>query len=243
MKIRTIIFTLILLSVTIAAKKVKKETFSQEKYGIENKGTTLKIWFEKGTEHNHPLFAFWLADEKGNYIQTLYVAKSIGKGVFEHENRNNGSWLPGEIQRPAALPYWTFQRSILNERGTYLPTPSKPIADAYTGATPQNSFELTVTTEQPLNGKYKIYMEINQSWDWNEYWYNNKYPNDKEYKTSCQPALIYSANIDTESSYPMIFKPIGHSHYAGTDGSIDTDLTTITTALKIVKKVTVQIQK
>lgn len=241
MKARIIIGILFLLPVIVLAKKDKKEVFSQEKYGIENNGTLLTIRFEKGSEHNHPLMAIWLADENGKYIQTLYVAKSIGKGVFEKQSRNKGQWMPGEIQRPAALPYWVHQRAVLNEKGTYLPTPAKPIVDAYTGATPSGSFELKVKTEKPLNGKYKIMMEINQSWDWNDFWFNNKFPDDAEYKTSSQPAVIYSADIDTNSNNPVELLAIGHSHYSGADGSMIKDLTTLTTALKIAKKITVRV--
>jgi hypothetical protein len=64
-------------------------------------------------------------------------------------------------------------------------------------------------------------MEINQPWDWNEYWTNTKYPDDEEYKTSCQPALVYRAivNLDNaEKTYPM--KVIGHSHYSGKTGEL-----------------------
>ncbi len=241
MKTKLVIVVLLILAVTISAKK-KKEVFSIENYGINNTGTTLSIQFEKGPEHNHPLFAVWLDDEKGNYIQTLYVSKVIGKGVFYRASRATGQWQAGEIQRPAALPYWAHQRGVKNELGTFNPTPKQPIVDAYTGATPSASFVLIVKTEKPLKGKYKVMLELNQSWDWNEYWTNDKFPNDKEYKTSSQPALVYSADIDTDSpevTYEM--KPIGHSHYSGADGSLDKDLSTMTTALKIAKKITVEI--
>lgn len=242
---RTKIFIAILLvaGFAVAGKKVKTENFSVENYGTKNTGTALQIKFQKGTEHNHPLFAIWLADEKGNYIQTLYVSESIGKGVFKRSSRSSGKWLPGEIQRPATLPYWFFQRNELNEKGGLLPTPRKPVADAYTGATPQASFIVNVKTEKPLNGKYKIMFEINQSWDWNEAWYNDRFPDDKEYKTSSQPALVYSADINSENKgVEILFKSIGYSHYSGRDGSLTTDLSTITTALKIAKYISVKVQ-
>ena len=241
---KTNILTIILLIFALTATgQKKKNAFSVENYGINNSGTALTIQFEKGPEHNHPLFAIWLADEKGNYIQTLYVSKVIGKGVFYRASRNTGHWESGEIQRPAALPYWSHQRGIKNEFGTFNPTPKQPVVDAYTGATPAESFILHTKTEKPLNGKYKVLLELNQSWDWNEYWTNDKYPNDKEYKTSSQPALVYSVEIDTnnpDKTYQM--KPIGHSHYSGADGSLDPDLSTLTTALKIANKISVTIK-
>lgn len=229
--------------ISASARKIKKEVFVHQSFGTQNTGTELELKFEKGKEHNHPLFAVWLADESGKFIQTLYVSKSIGTGFFEHGNNKTGKWQPGEIQRPATLPYWAHQRGILNEYGTYMPTPRQPELDAYTGATPQTSFVLHLKTDKPLVGKYRIMLELNQSWDWNEAWYNDKYPNDKEYKTSSQPALVYCADIDTSNPQnECVLKPIGHSHYAGKDGSLTADLSTITTALKIAKQITVMIK-
>ena len=241
MKTRLLILA-VLFSTMAASGQKKNEVFSQENYGVNNSGTAVTVQFEKGTEHNHPLFAIWLADENGNYIQTLYVSESIGKGIFRRASRKTGQWKEGEIQRPAALPYWAHQRGIKNEIGTFNPTPKQPVVDAYTGATPPSSFILHVKTEKPLVGKFKIMLELNQPWDWNEFWTNDKYPNDKEYKTSSQPALVYSVEIDTnnpETEYNM--KPIGHSHYSGADGKLDNDLSTLTTALKIAKKITVKL--
>jgi hypothetical protein len=242
MKTKIILAAMLVLTITASAKKNKKEVFSEQSYGVKNNGTTITIQFEKGKEHNHPLFAIWLADEKGNFIQTLYVSESIGNGVFDRVNRRTGKWQGGEIQRPATLPYWAHQRGIKNEFGTYMPTVKQPEVDAYTGATPEASFILHTKSEKTLNGKYKIMLELNQSWDWNEFWTNDKYPEDKEYKTSSQPALVYSADIDTTTGTTEIeLKPIGHSQYAGADGSLNTDLSTLTTALKIAKKITVKI--
>jgi len=238
----SIVLLFVFTLTTISARK-KPDTFSKENYGLKYSGTTITVQFEKGKEHNHPLFAIWLADEKGNYIQPLYVSESIGKGIFKRASRKTGHWTSGEIQRPAALPYWTHQRGILNEYGTYNPTPHQPEVDAYTGATPVGSFILETKTIEPLKGKYKIMLELNQSWDWNEYWYNNLYPDDKEFKTSSQPAVVYSVDIDT--NHPQkeyVMKAIGHSHYSGEDGRLYDDLTTLTTALRIAKKITVRIK-
>ena len=240
-KTRIILATLLILSVASTAQK-KKEVFTEENYGVNTTGTPITIRFEKGKEHNHPLFAVWLADDKGNYLQTLFVSETIGRGVFKHASRKSGKWMEGEIQRPAALPYWTHQRNVINEYGNYNPTLKHPVVDGYTGATPIASFILHTKTGRPLKGKYKIFLELNQCWDWNEYWTNDKYPADVEYKTSSQPALVYEVDVDTNHQklqYEM--KPIGHSHYSGDDGSLDTDLSTITTALHIAKKIVVTI--
>jgi len=244
MKTRIVtLILLVLIAVAAPARKKQQMATPVYSYGVEKQGTTITLTFEKGKEHNHPLFAIWLADENGRFVQTLYVSQTIGRGVFAHGSRKAGQWMPGEIQRPATVPYWAHQRAVLNEYGTYLPTPRQPVADAYTGATPPSSFVMKLRTDKPLRGKYKLMLELNQSWDWNEYWYNDRFPGDKEYQTSSQPAVVYVADIDTEQPATVELRPLGYSHYAGKDGSLNTNLSTITTALQIADKITATIDK
>jgi hypothetical protein len=205
-------------------------------------GPELEIEMTRGEGHNHPLMAIWIENEAGEFVQTLYVAESIGKGVFQHGDASKGFWKPGEIRRSAALPYWSHRRGIKADDGLYLPTATDPIADAYTGPTPGKSFILKTRLDKPGMNKFTVLFEINQTWDWNEYWTNNKYPENEEYKTSCQPALVYSAAIDLESSkedYKM--KIIGRSHHAGENGELYNDIENMTTALHIAEEIVVKI--
>lgn len=204
----------------------------------EGKGAEISIEFVKGPEHNHPLMVIWVEDLDGNYIQTLYVAQSIAKGVFAFGDKTTGRWMAGEISRPAALPYWAHKRNVLNDIGNYMPKPAYEVPDAYSGATPKANFTLETRTDHPIPGKFRVLMEINQSWDWNRYWTNNKFPDEPEYKTSAQPALVYATEVDPNSSQRIYdLKPIGHSHYAGVDGKLYPELNTLTTALEIVTEV------
>lgn len=204
-------------------------------------GDYLELYFEKGPEHNYPQFAFWLEDAQGNYIQTLYVSESIATGTFKHGQTDKGKWLPGERRRPAALPVWAHKRGVKEADGLYIPTPETRIADAYSGETPLNNFVIRLKTDRKLPQEFVVRMEINQTWDWNEYWTNSKFPDDEEYKTSCQPSLVYEAKINRANTAEVELKAIGHGHYSGKDGSITSDLSTITTALDITKKVSVKI--
>lgn len=232
-------FLLLMMFVDLSAQNRRsrnQETITTAEYGVGNNGSLLQFELIKGRSHNHPLIAIWLADEKGNFIQTLYVSESIGKGNFRRADRSTGMWQAGEIQRPAALPYWGHQRGIKNEFGNYLPSPANPETDARTGATPPGSFRYQFTTEKKLNGVYRVYVEINQSWDWNEHWFNAKFPDDPEYRTSSQPAIVYEAVLNTKDTQPeATFNPIGRSHHSGKDGKLYTDLNTLTTALNIVQ--------
>ncbi len=205
-------------------------------------GPTLEIEMIRGEGHNHPLMAIWIETMDGSFVQTLYVAESIGKGMFQHGDPSRGFWMPGEIQRPAALPYWSHRRGIRSEKGIYLPTPTNPVPDAYTGPTPDQSFILRTRLDEADLQKFMVLFEINQTWDWNEYWTNNKYPDDEQYKTSCQPALVYRAAIDLDNpqeKYEM--KVIGRSHHSGASGELFTDLETLTTALHIADQIRVRL--
>jgi len=205
-------------------------------------GNLLEFKFRRGPEHNYPLMAVWIEDTAGNYIQTLYVAESIAKGVFSYGDKSTGKWMPGPMRRPAALPVWAHKRNVKEADGLYVPTQENPIPDAYTGATPQAHFVLLATTDKELPQYFYVWFEINQTWDWNSYWTNNKYPDDTEYKTSCQPALIYRVLLSMdETGQPKQMQLIGHSHYSGRDGSVNPDLSTITTAKEITETIVVRI--
>jgi len=245
MKKNLLFISLSIITLACTTSKVPAdETPDQISSNPAGQGTHLEIEMLRGEGHNHPLMAIWIEDEAGQYIQTLYVAESIGKGVFRHGDASRGFWMPGEIQRPAALPYWSHKRGIKNEHGLYLPTPSSPVPDAYTGPTPEISFILNTRLDEPGLTKFNVLFEINQTWDWNEFWTNNKFPEDEEYKTSCQPALVYSTSIDLErpeSEYVM--EVIGRSHHSGTDGKLYDDVQTLTTALHIAEEIVVSIKE
>ena len=209
---------------------------------INGTGLSINVDFLKGESHNHPLMAIWIEDKDGRYIETLYVAESIGTGIFQHGNKSSGQWQAGPIRRPAALPYWGHQRGIKADDGLYIPTPESPMPDAVTGPTPAGNFTLQSKATGLTPDEFRLLLEINQSWDWNKYWTNNKFPDDVNYKTSSQPSLIYAATIDINAptrEYIMI--PIGHGHYSGLDGSLTTNLSTLTTALNIAKSIKVRL--
>ncbi len=207
----------------------------------EGRGQRLEIEFRRGRAHYFPLMAIWIEDTLGNYVQTLYVAESIATGVFGHGDASTGRWMPGEIRRPAAIPYWGHRRGIQAEDGLFLPTPQDPVADAYTGATPAGSFVLATRADRKLDGPFYIYFEINQSWDWNSYWTNNKFPGDMEYFSSAQPAVVYRTVADpSKPGVEFEMKPAGRSHHSGATGELFDDLHTLTTALEIAGSIVVR---
>lgn len=249
----TILLTVFVLSATqISAQESNKRWWKKNKQEEppkqlntlqENKGMTLVIEFDKGEAHNYPLMVFWIEDKEGNYVEDLYVAESIAKGYFGYGKVTEGHWEPGPLRRPAALPYWGHKKGVKAEDGLYIPSEKNPLPDAVSGATPKGNFVLTTNTSHRMNDPFYVMMEINQSWDWNQYWHNNKFPDDAEYKTSSQPALVYRALVDPENRQETIkMEAIGHSHWSGKNGKLYEDLTTISTAMDIVKEITIKVQ-
>jgi hypothetical protein len=208
---------------------------------IEGKGPALFLDFSKGDAHNHPSFVLWAENTDGKFIQTLFISRAVGTSVYDHGDPSSGNWKPGEIRRPATLPYWAHRRNIKASDGLFVPSLENPVPDAYTGATPAGDFGIYTRFDAQPPRQFSILFEINQTWDWNEYWTNNKYPDNEEYKTSCQPALVYMVEVDLDNPKPQYeLKPIGHSHYAGETGELFKDLSTITTALDIIEHLTIK---
>lgn len=235
---------LILVAVSCNTSQTPKTSLSPEVVITKpfDEGVEVKINFTAGKSFNHPLIVFWIEDLEGNYIQTVYASKSITTGVFKFGVYEKGKWKPGERRRPASLPYWLHKLGRLTNDGLFLPTPENPLPDAYTGATPQYSFVVKFMVPNSLM-QFKLLMEINQPWDWNNYWHNNKFPGDVDYATSSQPALVYSSEIHTGAKGAKFYlKPIGHSHYAGASGELFTDISTFTTALNIASEVWVEVE-
>lgn len=206
----------------------------------------LVINLTKGKHHNHPSFAIWLEDLEGQVIQTLFVTKSVATGIFQYGDAGDGTWLrvSGPASRPASLPYWLHRREVAKTPEFSMPNPDNKVPDAYTGATPSADFRLKVIPASDLPDKFRLLVEVNQPWDWNDTWSNEKYPDVANYHTSAQPSVVYAVEVhldDLMETYHL--NPIGHGHFAGADGKLYTDLSGMTTALDIFKSITLQVQK
>jgi hypothetical protein len=219
----------------ILVSQNKKKAPQQEiiRTNLDGSGQKIVLRVTAGSKHNYPMMAAWIENIDGDFLQTLYVNQSVAKGFFNYAVKSSGEWEAGEIVRPASLPVWAHSRGIQSSDGLYMPTTDNPVPDALTSATPPGDFTIYSKTNTPLSGKVKVFFEINQSWDWNEYWTNNK----------SQPSVVYAAEIDLDNpgrEYTLL--PVGHGHYSGANGEIFTDLNTLTTALQIVDEVKLEVE-
>jgi len=223
---------------------LEEYTIIEKKYG--NNDVTLELSFQKGKAHNHPTMAVWIESLDGDLIQTIYVTRSIAKGFYQFGDAGDGKWLktPGTSIRPAALPYWLHKREKTTSEQPLMPSPESPVPDAYSGATPIGSFNLFASTEKTLPQKFKLFVEVNQPWDWNTFWNNNKHPGDMDYRTSAQPSLVYAVDVNMKEPMDIYYlNPIGHGSYNGSNGKLFTDLSGYTTALQIFNQISLNIKK
>lgn len=184
---------------------------------------------------NPPQIAIWLEDSDGRYLATLYASKKIA---------TQGWVSAGGNRRKEALPYWCHQRGMVYDDELYLPTKSQPMVDSMTGATPRSSFDVRLQERTGLR-HFHVMIEVNHSIDFNERFSKEKQVDEPDYsggsEGSGQPALVYQANVDLDSD-ATTFKAflMGHSSPDGSDGNLYTDMDGITSALTIVKRITIK---
>lgn len=203
----------------------------------------ISIELKKGKAFQYPLFAIWAEDSIGNYIETLYISRVISSSTFDYGKKVNDSWEPAIIRRPEALPVWSHKRGIQASDGLFIPLNKATDLDAVSGATPTNNFIIKSRSNFKNLNNYRVLIEINQSYDWNEYYTKEKFPDDKIYSGSGQvgqPSLIYFAEFkksELEAPTHKIMKLMGHGHYSGKDGKLYKDISQITTAKNIAERI------
>jgi len=209
---------------------------------IDNESAKISISLVKGEYYNHPTFVIWKEDMNEKYVETIFVTKSYASGIYGYEMVGDSVWrsVSGKSIQPAALPYWTYKKGKINGK-TYVPTPDNPFVDGYTGATPKQNFKFE-TGGNTAKDSYRILLEINQTADWNNYWTNNKYPDNPAYKHSAQPSIIYAVSINNADSV-FYMNPIGHGDPKGETGKLYTDLSTLTTVKEILESVKIVINR
>lgn len=186
-----------------------------------------------------PQMAMWVESFEGEYLETLYVTKKASNSSYI------GSIFGGEeVRRPEALPHWSHSRGVVSEDGLLMPSSAQPLADALTGATPLTSFDLRTVTSTKLE-RIVVKLEINRSFDFNDFYHEKAYPDDPIYSgsgNSAQPSLVYSVAIDLSSKQPYYFLSlVGRGHHSGRDGDIHTDLSGISTAKQMIARAIVEV--
>lgn len=174
--------------------------------------------------------AIWLADEKGTFVDTVYVTRSVAKkGLGNRRGGLDDKWGGARL---SVLPVWAHSRGIDYGGGNFYPPKDKPLPDAITSATPKaGEFIWMWRPEKSIpQGKYFYYVEVNKSFDKNQHhnysWYRG------------QPSVVWQGSLVVGNEISKgDAQIIGHGHPAGVDGRIESDVSTLTMALTYIKKI------
>lgn len=178
---------------------------------------------------NPPQIAIWSETPEGEYLETLMITERTGRQSWR--KAPGDSERKKDIRRPEALPVWEHRRGIP------VTDPEFILPDAVTQATPKKG--LNVDCRLPDTGEVVLYLEINHSTDFNDFYTSDAAPDRSQYSGgpwgSGQPSLVYRARISSSESggSDSGFTLIGHGSPDGSDGSIDPELSGITSALSI----------
>jgi hypothetical protein len=179
--------------------------------------------------------AIWITDEQGSFVDTVYVTRKIAqKGLGNRGGSLDDKWGGSRL---STLPVWAHTRGIDYGNGNFYPPKDKPLTDAISSATPKaGEFVWNWSPKDVLkHGRYFYYVEINKSFDENEHhnysWYRG------------QPSVVWRGSLLVGAkSHESNAQIIGHGHVSGENGQINPDVTTLTTSLKLIKKVTATYQ-
>lgn len=203
----------------------------------------LNLFFKAGPEYHSapqpvflnitytsvPQIVVWMETLDGKYIDTLYIT-----GKASNSSYNSQDPELDVIRRPEALPYWSHKRGIQAADGLYTPDHNNSDLDGIAAATPKVDYQVTMSA--PRMGLYKLMIEVNRSYDFNEFYSETRFPDDAIYSgsgSSGQPSLIYETVVDSQKTGQYLFNLVGHGHHSGRDGSLYRDLENITTAKQI----------
>lgn len=141
------------------------------------------------------------------------------------------------------MPYWSHKRGIVATDGLYAPDQNNSDLDGIAAATPKVDYQVSLSA--PRMGRYKLMVEVNRSYDFNEYYSKTRFPDDEVYSgtgSSGQPSLIYESVVDSQQSGQHLFKLVGHGHHSGRDGLLYEDISNITTAKQILEFIVVSVE-
>lgn len=219
---------------------------------VNSSAPQLKIFFKAGKEYHSapqslflnltytsvPQIAVWMETLDGKYIDTLYVTGKTSDSSYRSKDPS-----VAVVRRPEALPYWSHKRGIKADDGLYSPGQNSVDLDGVTAATPKVDYQVAMSA--PKMGRYKLMVEVNRSYDFNEFYSKTRFPDDAIYSgsgSSGQPSLVYESILDSQTTGQYLFNLVGHGHHSGKDGSLYPDLHNITTAKQILEFIVASVE-
>ena len=106
-----------------------------------------------------------------------------------------------------------------------------------------DNFIYSIKLSDRLSGQYRVRFEVNHSFDYNEYYSSDRFPNDPIYSGdgyTAQPSVIYQTIIDFGNPSKLLqMEVVGHGHHSGQNGDVYPDTSKLTTALELVERILV----
>lgn len=250
----------------------EEHTFIERHLATDNAlGQTITVELKKGPYFLWPQYAIWLESLEGEFVQPLYVTSAIGTNNFVNKvsqkdasqvftshvmigpdadpmNSLTGGEDPeskDSRMRPESLPVFLHQLGEKADNGYFVPTNETLVIDGFSGATMTENFIYHAQLPKTVSGKYRVRMELNHSFDFNEYYSSDRFPDDEIYSGdgfTAQPSVIYQAVVDFDSP-EQIHKMtlVGRGHHSGRDGQVYKDTENLTTALELVDRILVSV--
>lgn len=222
-----------LVDLTAGAEHAGMELFIKAGSAYESEPQPAVLGF---TYTSVPQIAVWMETLEGQYIDTLYVTGKAASSGF-------GETDAGVVRRPEALPYWSHSRGIQEADGYYVPLQNTSDLDGVSGATPKSDYQIALSA--PRMGQYRLLLEVNRSYHFNDYYSPDRFPDDPIYSgdgSSGQPSLIYEAVIDSAAPGQYLLSLIGRGHHSGADGELYRDLEGISTARDILSFIVASVE-
>lgn len=169
-----------------------------------------------------PAIAVWAETSTGTMIETLHLEKELAFA-------DNVDWHGSLTQRNHILPIWRNRYTAISGIG-----PDGKV-DAVTGATDTHSFALDKYLVPGKDNKFIICVEVNVPADTNDSWSDPQIG---------QPSLLYTAyiKVDKADRYAML-ELTGHGGGAESNGNIQYDVESITTARDLVDLLLVKLEE
>jgi hypothetical protein len=197
---------------------------------------TLSVTITPGTAWNKkrgPQHAVWIEKADGTFVTTLFATQRAVK--------NNWLFAP-KGGRPESLPVWyhaSGKTAAENGNRTY--------TDVISSATPSQKKTYSKTLQFAADTIYVVKVEVNNSFDYNEYWPKKAKKTDQNYSgVNGQPSVVYSGIITPQlknnSLAKIELRPAGTGSVNGSDGIIHDNLNSLTTALLIISKIQAELE-
>lgn len=190
-----------------------------------------------------PQMVIWLETVDGTFIDTLYITSKIANSSFNTTN----PFSKETIRRPEALPVWGYRSGAMSSDGLRVPEVGSRRYDGIAAATPTGDHLLQLGAARiPSGTKVRLLLELNRSYDFNELYSKDRFPEDPIYSgsgSSGQPSLIYSSDIDLSNPGHTILSLVGRGHHSGQTGELYSDLSGITTAKRMLDFVIVSVEE